>query len=239
MTDRPIDAWRDTMVAALYGELSDDEMRDFERLLEQHDELRHDWQELLEARAGLQRLEREDEAPSFSFQSPRVDAPEEPRTEVVPLWRWAVASAAGFAAAASIFLVLLAAGLRVDRTPGGVLVRFGGSAGDGVVATQAVGGTAERVGHEPITRTEFAAFADALIGATAARLDELERRQVSSQAEVARALYDALAVQQQRQYDNLTSQIQLALLRGGGRDNPLIGQEPWSPALEGNRNDTQ
>ena len=31
MTDRPIDSWRDRMIAALYGELSDDEMREFEK----------------------------------------------------------------------------------------------------------------------------------------------------------------------------------------------------------------
>jgi hypothetical protein len=237
MTDRSIDPWRDTMVAALYGELSDDEMREFEAMLEEDEELRRDWQELLEARAGLQRLAREDEAPSFSFRMPPGPAREEP-ANVVPLWRWAVASAAGFAAAASIFLVLILAGLRVDRTPDGVLVRFGGTAGEALAASQAVDGSAVPMGRETITRAEFAALADALIGATAARLDELERRQVNSQAEVARALYDALAVQQQRQYDSLTSQIQLALLRGG-TDAARVGQGSWNPALEGNRNDTQ
>jgi hypothetical protein len=239
MTDRPIDSWRDTMVAALYGELSDDEMREFEALLEQHDELRHDWQELLQVRAGLQRLAREDEEPSFAFRLPPAQATAEQASKVVPLWRWAVASAAGFAAAASIFLVLLTAGLRVDRTAGGVLVRFGGTAGEATAVSQAVDDSAAWVGQETITRAEFAALADALIGATAARLDELERRQVYSQAEVARALYDALAVQQQRQYDNLTSQIQLALLRSGGANPALTGQGSWNPALEGNRNDTQ
>ena len=238
MTDRPIDPWRETMVAALYGELSDDEMREFETMLEQHEELRQDWQDLLEARAGLQRLAREEEEPSFSFRMPSAEAPAEQSSTVVPLWRRAVASAAGFAAAASIFLVLILAGLRVDRTPDGVLVRFGGTAGDTPAASETVDGFAARGGQETLTRAEFAAFADALIGATAARLDELERRQVSSQAEVARALYDALAVQQQRQYDSLTSQIQLALLRGG-TDPARVGQGSWNPALEGNRNDTQ
>jgi hypothetical protein len=237
MNDRPIDPRREPMVAAMYGELSDDEMREFETMLEQHEELRQDWQELLEARAGLQRLAQEEEDQSFSFRMPPDQAQAE-RPNVVPLWRWAIASAAGFAAAASIFLVLILAGLRVDRTPDGVLVRFGGTAGEALEASQAVDGYAVRGGQQTITRAEFAALADALIGATAARLDELERRQVSSQAEVARALYDALAVQQQRQYDDLTSQIQLALLRGGA--NPArVGQGSWNPALEGNRNDTQ
>lgn len=238
MTDRPIDSWRDTMVAALYGELSDEEMREFEALLEQHEELRQDWHELLEARAGLQRLAREDEAPSFSFRMP-PDPGQEEAANIVPLWRWAVASAAGFAAAASIFLVLLVAGLRVDRTPGGVLVRFGGVGGEASAASRAVDPSAAPVAQETMTRAEFSAFANALIGATEARLDELERRQVSSQAEVAWALYDALAVQQQRQYDSLTSQIQLALFRGGGSGSPVAGQESWNPAVEGSRNDTQ
>jgi hypothetical protein len=226
------------MVAALYGELSDDEMREFEAQLERDEELRQDWQELLEARAGLQRLAREEEATSFSFTMPPEQASAGQSGNVVPLWRWAVASAAGFTAAASIFLVLIVAGLRVDRTQDGVLVRFGGTASDTAAASQTVDGFAAQGGQQTLTRAEFAAFADALIGATAARLDELERRQVSSQAEVARALYDALAVQQQRQYDSLTSQIQLALLRGG-TDPARVGQGSWNPALEGNRNDTQ
>jgi hypothetical protein len=237
MTERPIDPWRETMVAALYGELSDAEMREFETMLEQHEELRQDWQELLEARAGLQRLAREDEAPSFSFAQPPFAEEEPPK--IVPLWRWAVASAAGFAAAASIFLALLVAGLRVDRTPGGVLVRFGGPAAGTAASLQAVDGSVPSVGQESITRAEFSALAEALIGATAARLDELERRQVTSQAEVARALYDALAVQQQRQYDNLTSQIQLALLRGGSAYPQAAGQGSWISTPEGNRHDTQ
>ena len=239
MTDRPIDSWRDRMIAALYGELSDDEMREFEAMLEQREELRLDWQELLEARAGLQRLAREEDTPRASSRLSSSDAPEGQRTVVVPLWRWAVASAAGFAAAASIFLVMLAAGLRVDRTQGGVTVRFGGPADRAVAASQIGGGVPVSAGGSTITRAEFAAFADALVGATEARLDELERRQISSQAEVARALYDALAVQQQRQYDSLTSQIQLALLRGGGAAASPSGLGSWNSTLEGNRNDTQ
>jgi len=215
MTDRPLDSWRDTMIAALYGELPEDEMRQFEETLDRDDDLRREWDELRGARASLQQLTHEESEPEFTFRLPPAQPLVGPDSNVVPFRRWPMASAAGFAAAASIFLVLLVVGLRVDRTPGCVLVRFGSPAADTGVTVEAAGVMG---GQEYPTRAEFAALADALIGTTSVRLDELERRQSNTQAEVARALYDALAVQQQRQYDDLRSQIQLAVLRSDGNN---------------------
>jgi anti-sigma factor RsiW len=204
------------MIAALYGELPEHEMLKFEAALERDDDLRKDWDELRGARASLQQLAQEESEPDFTFRLPPAKALVGSDANVVPFRRWLMASAAGFAAAASIFLVLLVVGLRVDRTPGGVLVRFGGAAAETGATVRAAGGV---VGQEYPTRAEFAALAEALIGTTSVRLDELERRQSNTQAEVARALYDALAVQQQRQYDDLRSQIQLAVLRSDS-NNP-------------------
>jgi hypothetical protein len=225
------------MISALYGELTENEMREFEAALEDDEELRRDWEELRQARASLQQLAREDAAPEFTFRMPGRGPIHRTEARVVPLWRWALASAAGFAAAASIFLVLLVSGLRVDRTTDGVLVRLGGAAtGGAATASDRAPGLTGTSG-DFLTRAEFATFAEVLIDTTAVRLDELDRRQSSSRAEVARALYDALAVQQQRQYDDLSSQIQLALLRTGGSHPGVFNAPGMNSELEGNHND--
>lgn len=238
MTDQPLDPWRDRMISALYDELSEREMKDFEAALERDVDLRKDWDELRAARASLQQLARDEAAPEFAFRMPPVDPSRASDTKVVPLWRWALASAAGFAAAASIFLVLLVAGLRVDRTTGGVLVRFGDTVAGDAMAASGPGEGFVGAGQDYLTRAEFATLAEVLIDTTAVRLNELDRRQSNSRAEVARALYDALALQQQRQYHDLSNQIQLALLREEGADPSLYGGQFLNPELEGNHNDT-
>jgi hypothetical protein len=108
--------------------------------------------------------------------------------------------------------VLLGAGLRIDGTGSGLLVSFGGPSTEGFGTDVAV----PAGGEVRLTRSELAALAQVMVDATTARLDQLERRQTSSQTEVARALYDALAGQQQQQYNDLRARIDYAAFRGGG-----------------------
>jgi hypothetical protein len=245
MTDRPLDHWRDRMIAALYGELSADEMREFEAELEGDEELASDWQELREARASLQHLDHVDAESDVVFGIPPAGQLRQRTATVVPIRRWILASAVGFAAAATVFVALLLVGLRVDRTPAGVLVRFDGSSAGELAAASGVdpqlgtGGVASQ-GHQYLTRAEFTALAQLLMEATGARLDELERRQSSSQMELTQALYDALALRQQRQYDDLRTQIQLAAYRAAGT-NPYgpseRGRTQSTPIMEESPND--
>jgi hypothetical protein len=207
-----LDHWRDRMVAALYGELEPAAKRELEEALAGDDALRRDWEELQQARVALRELAgregREVEAPahrSALLWSPPVQRGAR---------RWLLAGGVGFAAAAVLFLGLLVAGLRVDRTPAGLLVRLDGSPAAELEAATAM---APAAGQRGVTRAEFAEVAQALFDGTTARLDELERRQTGAQVELTQALYDALAVRQERQFDDLRNRIELARANG-----------PWS-----------
>jgi anti-sigma factor RsiW len=187
-----LDEWRDRMVAALYDELPESERRRLEAHLEEDPGLRREWDELREARRMLQTLG--GDLPSgevVPIGAPRVGGRAAVRR------RWLLPAAAGFAAAATVFLGLLAAGLRVDRTGDGVLVRFGD--GPAVAAAPT---------DQLVTRDELEMVAASLVEATAARMQQLESRQAGVQTELTRALYDALAVQQQRQYEDLRFRIE-------------------------------
>jgi len=202
-TDRPLDMWRERMVAALYGEVSAGEQAELQAAMERDAGLRRDFEELTEARTALRRLldsaEDADEEPAKPGWSALRRRPAPGRRRP---WRPVLAASVGFAVAASLFVGLLFAGLRVDRTPGGVVVRLDRDA--------------ESVTQAPIpyvTRDELAAVAELLAAGTASRLDQLERRQAAVQAEVAKTLYDALAVTQQRQFHDLRNRIELAAYR--------------------------
>ena len=213
MSDRPLDHWRDRMVAALCGELDETERQELERALVADDELRCDWQELAEARAALDTIRNEDDAPQPRFELPPL-APGDGRGHGV--WRWFGAAAAGFLGAALLFGGLLLGGLRVDRTPDGLFVALGHE----TVLNQRLQAEAQRTlaqeQQQYLTRDEFMSLARTLVGATAARLDELERRQSANQTGTARLLYQALASRQQRQYNDLRARLQVASLRSTG-----------------------
>jgi hypothetical protein len=234
MTDKHLDQWRDRMVEALYGELDDEQMREFREHLEQDTELAREWRELNETRASLARLAEAEPVPKRQFSTPLPAPRKVGQVARFPRWRWALASAAGFAAAATLFLALLVAGLRVDHAPAGLLVRFGGGAGEELSIDPHADGMRGATGSDGrqqyLTRAEFAAMAQMMMDATANRLDNFERRQSSSQLEMTRALYDALAVSQQRGFDELSAQVQVAAYRAGGA-NPYGGSSFEQPQI--------
>lgn len=210
MTDERLDRWRDLMVAALYDELPPDERAELEAELARSPELEREWRELQTTRAWLaQAADVETDAADLEVVLPPKSAPR-------AWWqRPAFTAGAGFAAAASLFVALLLAGLRVDATDGGLLVRFA-PASDEVVATASeapVGPEVVARGGEPVTREEFARFADLLVQATSAQLGDLERRQSANQVQLVGALYDALSVDQRRQYDDLRTRLDAAMVQ--------------------------
>lgn len=154
MTDTPLDPKREQMIAALYGELSPEEMEAFRVLLKEDTELAREWEELRGTRSFLQKAgaemeaHAEEQAGAFSFLSPEEEAPsagradragKQPdpgpptRPDAAPAepvtwgarWRKLLLSpATGFAAAALTLAVLMLSGLRVDRVEGGLAIRF-------------------------------------------------------------------------------------------------------------------
>ena len=217
MTDHKLDQWRDWMVAALCGELEPEQRRQLDQAMERDEALRQDWLELCEAQQGLQALAGEQsdagsgsDAAVTTWMPPGIAAFP---SRTTPRWRWLLASAAGFAAAAGICFVLLLAGLRIDRADGGMLVRFDGTATAQPPVT----------GEAPLTRTELAAYTQLLMDVTDRRFEQLEQRQASTQAEVAQVLFDALVQQQQHQYNDLRSRIELAVYHSAAHPTALPG----------------
>ncbi len=140
MTADALDPRRDRMIAALYGELSAEEERAFHEALATDAGLRAEWEELTAARGFLQESRVEEKAPAFSFLLP-VDSSsdralqshgvtvreEERRFETRRAGSWAALRLpiASFALGAAALLVLMLAGLRIDRENGALVVRFG------------------------------------------------------------------------------------------------------------------
>ncbi|MGV8040274.1 MAG: hypothetical protein AB2L07_09410 [Thermoanaerobaculaceae bacterium] len=212
MTERPLDEWRDRMVLALCGELPDDERRALEQAIASDPELARDWQELGEARAMLRDLAedtRRDE-PVFTL-PPRAAELIVPRWQP---WRAGLAAAAGFFFAAMLGGGLLIAGLRVDRTDEGLLIRIGRVASQDDALQATAPAAIPAASPDTVTRAQLVAVTQALAGVVAARLDDLEKRQNDVQTETARVLFQALASRQQRQLDDLWTRIQVASYRG-------------------------
>ncbi|MFH1143955.1 MAG: hypothetical protein V1774_05375 [Candidatus Eisenbacteria bacterium] len=130
MTANSPDPRREMLVAALYGELPAAEEQVFRAMLAEDEQLRADWEELSEARSFLQSEKAEEQAPAFVFLRP-PEARSHPAAIATSGRRrrggWAMLRmpTLGFAFEAAALLVLMLAGLRVDRQEGALVMRFG------------------------------------------------------------------------------------------------------------------
>jgi hypothetical protein len=214
MNETPLDRKRERMVAALYDELSPEERREFESWLEDDPQLRADWEELQAARGFLGSAAAADAVPEMAFPViPEVaeGAAYRPfdraraRSSGRGLWTLLRSPAIGFALGAATLAVLLLAGLRVDRVPQGLVLRF--SSGD----TQDPAGAA----REPapyITQDQFASFAQELIRTTESRLSNQAQQQNGEMVYFVRGLYDALAERQDRHRAEIDAEMRQAYL---------------------------
>ena len=228
--DTVLDEQRDRMVAALYGELGEPELQTLHAAIAADAELQADWRELQAMRQLIQIAE---EAPAAVAPAPAT-TPSHPIRRVLASFSSSrlAASGLGFAMAATLFMVLLIGGLRVDRTPNGLLVRLDGSIASDIAVASAFGsGDPDRT-RPGVSQTEMAELAQALASVTAARLDLLERRQGESQAGMTRALYDALLINQQQQYVDLRNRIERVAYTAGTTSSTAYGA-PAGRIIEG------
>ncbi len=220
MTSDALDPRRQKMVAALYGELSPREEREFMAILDTDDELRAEWEELQGARSFLQQVEAGDSAPAFDLLMP-ADAPQSfdvataISTSRPTFWErlgnMLRTPATGFAVATAALLVLIVAGLRVDRTPGGLMVRFAPASrtevggGPGLNAPQpgdrAVGLSPATVQpasagmpdpNSPVTYADMALFTQHIMEFVEARVVKGEERMYAETSFAINGLYDTL-----------------------------------------------
>ncbi len=200
--EKPLDKNRDRMILALMGELSKDEYDAFLVEIEGDEDLLRDWHEISAARSFLGDALGERENGDFVFELPQDQALKS-RIETVKhlVLRRLYGAGLGFAAATVVFCVLLFGGLRIDRSPNGILVGFG-------LPNEAQ--SQEQLLEGVVTRAELERALVAVVDVTSNRLDDLERSQTDKQAYYSRALYDALAESQERHYDDIRTQIEFA-----------------------------
>jgi polyhydroxyalkanoate synthesis regulator phasin len=255
MTPEDSVAFREKMVAALYGELSEEEMRDFQARLLEDAALRAEWEELREARAFLQHAEAPEESPEFVFLAP-AEAGRPMRAPRIHGWRdWLRLPTVGFALTTAVLLALVVSGLRIDRVEGGLALRWGPSAAPspdamrpgspmaGIPLEPSAGRGAATTGAPEVrpvvgvdrgylTRAELVTYTQELVRLMGSDLDDYDRRRSGETVYMIREAYDDLARRQQQDYERLDTRIEeirRALM--GLREAPTSGQ----PAPEGNR----
>jgi len=266
MTGEPSDEIRQQMVAALYGELPPDELSALEARLAGDEALKSEWEELQGARAFLRAAAGEEEAVQFVFLDPAPSAarraPAARRRGVAGGIRERLAAglrspAGGFALATGALLVLIAAGLRVDRASGGWIVHFGDARPDPRSWSQAVEGSPAVRGQrvdtsvpiEPgrsqgadayVTRGEFADYASHLAAALEAGLDDYAMRGRGETVVMLREVYGQLERRRQEDNEAMAEQIERVRrqLAGASRSWPEgesiePGRRP-DPGMPGN-----
>jgi anti-sigma factor RsiW len=253
--DHELDPLRDRMVAALYGELPPEDEEELLTHLASDPALRAEWDELQESRGFLGAADAADPDPGFVFELPaaaRVGGAAPGVHDRLRGWLTGllVRPAAGFALAVAACVVLLIAGLRIDRVPSGLAVHFGPAAPAGTALLpvgSAPGGT-EQPGdalggpvagiepgagrsaddldlNTPVTRAELAAFAQELVSATETRLQQQEDRSLGQTVYMLRDYHRAVEEERQRDRREITADMNralLALLQAGAVDGERL-----------------
>ena len=235
MSPGPLDPRIDMLVAALYGELSEEEWSRFERLLAEDRELRQEWEELQGTRRALASWEIEEAAPAFVLLEPkeRVERSTSPGTWVARI-RTLLTSPAqlGWAVAAAAVLLLVFSWLdfHVERDGGSVAFRFGTPEArfvDGAPAASGVSdawvtdslgtripltGDFSPVSNESpyMTRDEFYAYSEGVARALGdlLRAADYNRAKNEEFSGYVRTLYSGLEDRQAESYYDLRTRIE-------------------------------
>jgi hypothetical protein len=225
MNDESLDPKRQAMIAALYGELGEEELAKFETLLNQDAALRAEWEELRETRALLETATVNEPVytPEFVF----VDRS---RREAKPKRRWAWlpswSPAWGFASAAACLAILMGAGLRMDHVDNGLVLRFGpGPVPKAPVTTPqdktppsqntrpietpistGPGPVLERTA-QVVTRDDLNQYSTRMLDALTRLVDDAQDRQRKEFADIMTQFYDVMSNEQQRKYQSLVQRM--------------------------------
>jgi hypothetical protein len=234
-----VDPRIDKMIAFLYGELSPAEEQSFRKVLEKDAALRADLEELSQARGVLAGWKVEEKVPSFVLvdgttpRSVRSAAPTRPsdgvlRRVLAQIRGFGASPAWGMAAAAIALAVLAGAGFRVERVPGGVAFRFGGShptvaaerslpgVGEGVPLELAGHSAAPGVSSTPgvvpvsgpyLTHDEFNSYNSQLMSTLAQLLNQYDQQRDREVTDLMQALYRRINDQQVFNYERVSRRI--------------------------------
>ncbi|TPW05916.1 MAG: hypothetical protein FD129_2710 [bacterium] len=217
-----VDPKIDKLVAALYGEMTDAERRDFDNQLRTDSALRAEWEEISGTRSLLSGWELEERVPSFLV----VDAGRQPRRAPASGWLDALRDRFGnwfsiggwvVAGAAAAVLILALRGVQLQRTDGGFQVTVGPNNRPvarelvnplGAVPQQ-VSGNGD-IGANPssyLTREEFDQYSAAMLRMVSAYMNEYRGRRDDEIGAALRSLYGDINAKQSSQYEDLLGKI--------------------------------
>jgi hypothetical protein len=238
MSEHGLDPRIQKLMASLYGELSEEEEREFQALLAEDDALRAEWEELNDARVFLKAWDAAEPAQGFVFVEPQPRGPVRARRAPGGRFGWGrrladllPPPAWGFAGATAALVVLILAGFRVDRVDNGVAFRFGSPAqesrtADAGVPPQSLSPSGELptyprilspsgTGTVPagaqgayVTQAQLDAYTSRMLSMMTTLLGDFEQKRNGQLAYVLQSFYQDLTNRQLQTYDELRGQIQ-------------------------------
>jgi hypothetical protein len=238
MSDERLDPRIDTMMAALYGELSESEERAFRRLLETDPALRAEWDELQGSRSLLAGWKVEETVPSFVLVGDPVAPPARKRAAAAAAgagwWSRLTEAVRGFGATPAWGLATVGAAVaafliadaRVDRKVEERLAGLGLDRGERAAPALTGPGTSPlplELGTRPLTgsgseivpasgqymtREEYDQGTDQLMGSIAQVLNEYGQRRDQETLDLMQAMYERVNQQQLYDYRQLNGRLE-------------------------------
>jgi len=225
MKEESLDPKRQTLIAALYGELDAEALEQFQASLEEDPLLRAEWEELREARALLETAALNEPAhtPEFVFID-RSQATAKPKRRLFgrPLF----SPAWGFASVAACLAILMGAGLRMDRMDNSLVLRFGPAPVPKTVATPTqsvtpsettpqfnppvpVGGgvRVETTAEKAVTRDDLNRYSTRMLDALTQMMGDAQERQRRDMSYLMGRFYEEMADEQDRKYESLRQRV--------------------------------
>jgi hypothetical protein len=243
MKEESLDPKRQLLIAALYGELDEETLGQFQALIDEDPVLRAEWEELRETRALLETAVEPAATPEFVFLEPA-------RAAATPRRFWglpAFSAAWGFASVAACLAILMGAGLRMDRVDNGLILRFGPAPAPKPAATvpavdkpretappfttplpvDGVRGEATSQTGPPVTRDDLNRYSTRMLDAMTHLVDESQDRQRREFAYMMGRFYEEMTDEQQRKYESLRQRVDivgLGLMSEQTRTNQQISR---------------
>ncbi len=225
MKDESLDPKRQTLIAALYGELDAEELAQFQALLDADATLRAEWDELRETRALLETATVNEPAhtPEFVFIA-RVQREAKPKRRFA--WLPGFSPAWGFASVAACLAILMGAGLRMDHVDNGLVLRFGPApvtkpaSSTSPAQQQETPSTSysppistngptrgETIAQVGVTRDDLNQYSTRMLDALTRLVEDSQDRQRKEFAYMMGRFYEEMSDENQRKYESLRSRM--------------------------------
>lgn len=237
MSEETLDPRRQKLVAALYGELSDEEELEFQALLAEDPGLREDWEELRQTRSLLAGWTPEQTSLGFeitareaALRGPVVGKGSSSPGFWTRIRRGWTPPAWGFAGATATLVILILVGFRVDWVENGVMFRFGQGPETSSVSDPGAGISEARDQEgldlqridppregiratpvsavAPVTREEMDYYSAGMMQIMSEMLAEYRDKRNGELAYILGSLYEQLRSEQREQYDDLKARVE-------------------------------